>query len=148
MTWPNETILRRFPPQFEYVIIGLSTELRRTICSHIMAHAFAKSSGVQLSLERPVWPMKKRAQTLTLRIPPRSGGMVTGLKNLLSSMNFEGVSQWNTSSDGQIVINIVWKSKAVRCRQTSAESGLHPIYLPRSGSPVMESPWTLPPSQL
>lgn len=125
-------------PSFEYDIIGLSNASRRTISSHIMAHAFAKCSGVQLDLARPVWPLKKRAQVLTLKIPAQSGGMVIVTRQMLCSMNFEDVSRWSTSSGGSTVIHTIWKSKEAPSPPMSDDSGSLLTYRHLSGSPVME----------
>lgn len=123
-TWPEQTNLTLSPPDSIFNIIGLSEASLKLICRRILGLGGVESSGVRLVSAKRVWPMRRLAHMLTLKVPARSGGMAISIKSALLSMNFEEELLWNTSSPGWTGIHTTWKSRVLPSRPTSGRSGL------------------------
>lgn len=105
-----ETMLP-FLPIYEYAVTQPSRESARTTWFRFRWSEPVQFFGVQLVLEKAVELGKKQGWKLILRIPIRSFGADTSVRDTLSSMNFEEESISVTCYDGWIGTRSEWKLK-------------------------------------
>lgn len=80
----------------------------------------------------------------TLKILALNFGTAIKVKKTLLSMNFGEVSTLDTYCGGWIVTLVSWKLKGVPEYYVPRDIGLHPICIPRTGTPI----WTEKPQEL
>ena len=97
------------PPTYEFVVIGLSKKFLQTTHSRLLGNVVSTCSGVSLGAERVGEPGRRPEFWLTVKIQEQNSGVVTLVRNTLSSMSFEEGSIYRTSSDGQTDIRSSWR---------------------------------------
>jgi hypothetical protein len=108
---PRKETTTRYLRKFEWVITGVSEQLRPTLVTALEWSEAALSSGAELVQESQCELGKSPAWTLILRTRGLSFGMATEVKKMLSSMNFEEQSTSRTCYGGWIDIRCVLKLK-------------------------------------
>lgn len=96
------------------------------------------STRASLEVVSPIKHGNRQEGQLSLRTHGRSGGLVTKVKSMLSSMNFEVLSRSTTYYDGSIHIRVMWRLKAHVYHYLQHGSGLLQTYTHESGIPT----WT------
>lgn len=90
----------------------------------LLLNEMCVSSGVEVVQASHKELGLKQELMLIVKIPVQSGGVVTVVNQMLSSMNFEVTSESVTCCDGSTVIQSLWKLKGVRCRLSPQIFGL------------------------
>ena len=103
---------------------------------HIPSDVFVRyySSLCRRVLAKVEEPGMKPAWALMLKILDRSGGVDTGVRNLLCLMNFEVGLTFRMYCDGSIVTRSVWRLKEVVDRYWPHEYGSHRTLTPEVGT--------------
>jgi len=124
----------KYPRIFVFKVIGLCEQSRRTLVDQLEWSELVTCFGANLEQVSQGALGTKRDWTLTVRIPGASSGTVTMMKNMLSSTNLEEESMSHIYSDGRIVIQYGWRSKAVVSRYGPPPCGLRPISVLGNGT--------------
>lgn len=110
--WPRPEITWPSRRKFVFRVTGLSEASRLTMLNQAQWNELAMFSGVQLEQASQGELGNLVEWTLTLKTLGPSSGAATAIKKLLLSMNFGAVLTSHTCSDGWIVTQSLWKSKA------------------------------------
>lgn len=120
-------------PPFEFLIMGLSERLSKTIFNRILKCDVYRFSGARLELGKVAVRGTRRVFQLILRLPLLNSGTGTKVSQMLLSMNFEELSKCPTFCDGWIGTRSLWKSKVLPPAYVANDSGSPPIYHPATG---------------
>lgn len=121
----GETLTPSRPMYIFGIILG-SKESQKTMSNRLEWSEPVQFFGAQLEQARVIVLGRKPVYKLTLRIRSPSGGMVTDIKNTLSSMNLEESSTSRIYCDGLTSILSRWRLKVAK----------PPCWHEESGSPV------------
>jgi len=131
---PEVVTLTQSRPTFEWYLTVPSGRLPATSLLASQLFDMLRYFGELLVLENHDVLGMKQDSMLMLRIQEPSFGMVTNVKQMLSSMNFEEESTLRICLDGLTVIRCVWKSKDQRDRRLWKRSGSHPMWTQTFGT--------------
>lgn len=119
-----------FLPMYAFVVTVHSKEFARIIWSRFLWCEVVQFFGVQPELAKVCVPGMKPVYKLTLKIPIRSSGVDTLVRNMLLSMNLEERSTSAICYDGWIGTQSEW----------SLKEQVSPLWPPSTGSQAICTP--------
>lgn len=114
---------KEFPVTFGFVITVPSDQSHLILLDLLQSIEAFSFSGGKLELESHTEHSQKREMERTLRVQHLSSGTATGVKQKLSSMNFEERSVSSTFCDGLINILSWWTLKDLQLPYEQTASG-------------------------
>lgn len=130
----QQEIYRLSQTMYTYVVTTNCAALGATMYNQFQWSELAQSTGVEVQLVRAVGPGTKQGTKLMLKIQGPSGGMVTEINQMLSSMNSGEPLIFHTSCVGLTAIRFVSSVRVQHCHCMPLSFGSRPTWIPECGT--------------